>query len=258
MQNLTIATLQTDLTWENPTANFSHITEQLAAVEAPFDLLVLPEMFSTGFTMNAAAMAEPWEYSKSIEFLQTLSLKHNASVVASIPILEGGTHFNRAVFIENGRVKAHYDKRKLFSFAGEGLAYSPGAKKCIVDCYGWKVNLQICFDLRFPEMARNTYAEGIGYEQDITIYVANWPASRIEHWNTLLKARAIENQTYVIGVNRIGKDAKEIVYSGATKVIHPNGEVLSEAKDNQTELCITELNHAELFTYRERFPFLRG
>lgn len=258
MQNLTVALLQCDLHWENPTKNFTAITECLASNTASFDLLVLPEMFSTGFTMNSEDFAEPWNQSKSVAFLQSLSLKYNVAIYASVPISEEGKYYNRGVFVENGKVKAYYDKRKLFAFAGEELAYSAGSKKCIVNCKGWKINLQICFDLRFPEISRNAFDFENGYEQDLTVYVANWPSSRIQHWNALLKGRAIENQEFVIGVNRIGTDGKGYGYLGSTQAIHPGGEVLMKANDHQMELCVLALDYKDLYAYRLKFPFLKS
>ena len=191
---LVIALVQTDLIWENPKQNRENILEKIESITQKVDIIVLPEMFTTGFTMNAKSVAESMD-GKTISWLQKTALKTNAAIVGSLIISEENKFFNRLVFVEPSGTVHHYDKRHTFTLAGEEKVYASGTKKIIVDYKGWKICPLVCYDLRFPVWARNVE------NYDLLLYVANWPKIRVAAWDALLKARAIENMAYCIGFN---------------------------------------------------------
>ena len=194
-----VAIIQTALIWENPNANRIQFEEKIRGIEQNVDLIVLPEMFSTGFTMNPETVAETMN-GETISWMQTLAKHKNSAITGSLVIVENGKYYNRLVFVlPSGEIK-HYDKRHLFSLAGEEKVYTKGKTKLIIEYKGFKICPLICYDLRFPVFSRNVE------DYDVLLYVANWPKPRINAWNALLKARAIENMCYVVGVNRIGED----------------------------------------------------
>jgi omega-amidase len=254
MQDLKIALVQANQIWENKTANFENYLSLLKNVDA--DLILLPEMFQTGFSMNTKEMAENWENSHSVEWLKTISQAKNCAIYTSLMVSENGNFYNRGVFVyPNGEVKK-YDKRKTFSLAGEGNHFKSGATETIVEYLNWRFNLQICYDLRFPEIARNYISPNQTPAYDVLLYVANWPQKRVNHWNSLLIARAIENQAYVLGVNRVGLDANNLQYSGNSKAINALGEVIT-SNEMDENVTLTTLKKEELITIRKTLPFLR-
>lgn len=243
-----VALVQSSLFWENPETNRNHFEEKINTITEKVDLIVLPEMFSTGFTMNPDGVAETMN-GKTVFWMQTLAKAKKTAITGSVVIEEDGKYYNRLVFVfPSGEIK-HYDKRHLFSLAGEEKIYTAGNKKIIVEYLGWKICPLICYDLRFPVFSRNVE------NYDILIYVANWPKTRILAWDSLLRARAIENLSYTIGVNRIENDANDIQYNGHSQIINPLGEYL--VKPNEEEgIFIFELDKNVLEENRKKFNFL--
>ncbi len=245
--------IQTDIAWEDRPANFARIEAQLDGVMVPSgSLLVFPELCTAGFTMNVAGVAEAPD-GESARFFGGLAHRFSSHVIAGIPGLNPvtGRGRNEAVcFSPDGAESARYRKLHLFTFAGEGGHYEPGSELVTVDCDGWKVAPLICYDLRFPEEFR-TLAHG---GAEVFVVMANWPAIREDHWLTLLRARAIENQAYVVGVNRCGSDPK-LEYSGASLVVGPTGQVLARAGSEPTVLR-ARLERAAIDDWRRDFPAL--
>ncbi|MDB0011386.1 nitrilase family protein [Crocinitomicaceae bacterium] len=256
MQDLKVTLVQADQFWEDKQANLENYDKLLANLEDT-DLIVLPEMFHTGFSMNAEVLAEKMEKSLGIEWLQKKAKALNAAFYTSLIIEENNHYYNRGVFVyPNGKITT-YDKRKSFGLAGEDKIYTRGTKNTIVELNGWKIQLQICYDVRFPEINRNKIDEKT--EQplyDLLLFVANWPAKRSLHWKTLLTARAIENQSYVIGVNRVGKDANNLDYSGDSKITNALGDVQNLTLGKQ-EVKTYNLFSNELLKIRKTLPFLK-
>ncbi len=254
MHDLRVTLVQADQVWENKEENIRRYGELLTDVET--DLIVLPEMFHTGFTMNAELLAEDFDRSPGIHFLMGLACSKNAAVYTSLIIRENGNFRNRGVFVRPDGQVSFYDKRKSFGLGGEDKVFKAGAESVIIDYNGWKINLQICYDLRFPELVRN----GVGTDgkpfHDLILYVANWPQRRSSHWKTLIMARAIENQSYVVAVNRVGTDGNELFYSGDSCLADALGTVhfLQEFKE---EVKTFQLNKIELDQTRAALPFLK-
>ena len=254
MQDLNITFVQANQIWEDKAANLEHYEDLLKSVDKT-DLILFPEMFQTGFSMNASQLAEKMEDSSSISWLKQVAKEKNAACYTSLIIEENGNYYNRGVFIEpTGKVTC-YDKRKLFGMAEESIHFTAGTKEMIVDYLGWKINLQICYDLRFPENIRNgEINEKPVY--DLLLYVANWPERRIHHWSTLLPARAIENQCYVAGLNRVGTDNSGLNYTGQSKLINLLGEELSNLSGSENVISYS-ISYEEQRQLREKLPFLR-
>jgi len=250
MQNtLNIAIIQTNLIWENQDQNRAHFSEKINAISGNVDLIILPEMFSTGFTMNPARVAETMD-GETMLWLKKMAKEKNTAITGSLVIKKDDNYYNRLVFVfPNGEVQT-YDKRHTFALAGEDKVYTAGNKKLIVDYKGWKICPLICYDLRFPVWARNTE------NYDVLIYVANWPKPRINAWNTLLKARAIENMSYCIGVNRVGTDDNGYEYSGHSAAYDSLGKEISSIKPDEITTEIISLNKEDLLKTREKFRFL--
>jgi predicted amidohydrolase len=250
MENIVmkIAIFQSELTWENPAENRKNIERYFRNVPHAFDLFVLPEMFTTGFTMHPTAVAETME-GKTIVWLQGLAAEKNCAITGSLIITANGKYYNRMIFVfPTGEVE-FYDKRHLFGLAGEDKIYTKGEKKAIVNYKGWKICLQICYDLRFPVFARNVD------NYDLLIYVANWPKPRINAWDALLKARAIENMCYTVGVNRIGTDANQLEYPGHSQVFDCMGIERLNAH-NESGIFCCELDLLQQNANRFQFNFL--
>ena len=243
-----IALLQAPLLWENPKQNRNYFEEKIKSITENVDLIVLPEMFTSGFTMNPKTVAEPM-HGDTVFWLQALAKAKNSAITGSVVIQENGNFYNRLVFVfPSGDVKT-YDKKHLFTLAGEDKTYTSGTEKIIIEYKGFKICPLICYDLRFPVFARNTE------EYDILIYVANWPKPRINAWDALLKARAIENMCYTIGVNRIGTDQNHHDYSGHSQAIDFLGNYLIEPQETQG-VFITNLDKTSLLETRQKFGFL--
>lgn len=254
MEKLIVSLVQANQIWEDKAANYQNYNRLLENIPST-DLVLLPEMFSTGFSMNASNLAEEMESSTAIEWLKQVSLAKNTAIYTSLIIKENGNFYNRGVFVAQGEVVAHYDKRKTFGLAGEDKIYAAGHASVIVNYKGWNIRLQICYDLRFPEIALNKITDGQP-EYDLLLYVANWPERRNVHWNSLLPARAIENQCFLAGVNRVGTDANGLTYSGNSVVYDLLGQQLSYS-EHQEQVLTCELSKKELQEYREKLPFLK-
>ncbi|MFY7945185.1 MAG: nitrilase-related carbon-nitrogen hydrolase [Crocinitomicaceae bacterium] len=256
MQDLSVTIIQIDQIWEDKKANFSNLENIFSKLEST-DLIVLPEMFHTGFSMNVNELAEKWEDSEGLSFLKTWAKNRKNAFYTSLIIEEKGLFRNRGVFVyPDGKVE-YYDKRKSFGLGGEDRLYTAGDREKIVEFKDWKINLQICYDLRFPELIRNRLKTNDEPAYDLLIYVANWPEKRIAHWDALLKARAIENQCYVVGVNRVGKDGNELDYSGHSALINALGETLAEPPQGKESISTTILSKNKLVETRNSLPFLK-
>ncbi|HTB52761.1 MAG TPA: amidohydrolase [Ferruginibacter sp.] len=252
MSSLTITTIQTNIYWEDKTANLQMLKEKIDAIEEKKEIIILPEMFSTGFSMQPQLLAETMD-GETVTWMKQIAADHTIIVTGSVIIKEGDNYFNRLIWmLPNGQF-GHYDKRHLFAFGKEDEQYTAGNKRLIASVKGWKINLQICYDLRFPVWSRQQPKESTS-EFDVLVYVANWPEKRNHAWKTLLCARAIENQCYVVGVNRVGEDGNAIYYSGNTLVIDPLGEVLYHMKDLEDVFTI-DLEKEKLEKVRTHFPF---
>jgi predicted amidohydrolase len=242
------ALLQTNLIWENPAENRKLIEQQLIEVNELVDLIVLPEMFTSGFTMNPKAVAETMR-GETITWLQKIAKQKNTAITGSLVIEENGNYYNRLVFVFPDGTNQHYDKRHLFTLAGEDKHYTAGKDKLVVEFKGLKICLLICYDLRFPVFSRNVE------NYDVLIYVANWPKIRTNAWDILLKARAVENMCYVIGVNRVGFDANNHEYIGHSQAINylGNFEIAPAEKEG---LYVTLLDKEILHETRKKLAFL--
>ncbi len=248
MRDLNIALLQCPLQWHAPAVNRTYFSARLAEVEQA-DLIILPEMFTTGFTMDAAEQAEPVD-GASLEWLRTVAADRQAVVTGSVAVKTDAGCCNRLYWVRPDGSFAHYDKRHLFALAGEHQAYLAGRERLIVELHGWRICPQICYDLRFPVWSRNRN------DYDLLLYVANWPDKRRQHWIKLLQARAIENQSWCVGVNRIGSDANGVHYAGDSLVCDPLGEVVADAGDKE-QLIQLSLSAVQLVQVRSQLPFLR-
>jgi predicted amidohydrolase len=247
MQSLIVTYIQTELVWENVQANLEMLDNKIKAIENPTDLIVLPEMFSTGFSMNPAGLAETM-LGSAVTWMKEKAAEKAAVITGSLMIEEGGHYFNRLIWAQpNGRMRT-YDKKHLFRMTGEEKVYQAGTHQLTVELKGWRIRPFICYDLRFPVWMRNSENP-----YDLAIVVANWPASREVQWQTLLRARAIENQSYVIGVNRVGVDGNEIDYNGYSCVIDYQGNVHFQ-EVNRAHTQTASLSLTTLQSYRKTFP----
>ncbi len=256
MSTLTITLVQTALAWGDKEANLRVIGEKINNIREKTELIVLPEMFTTGFNMDAVGLGENMN-GPSVQWMKETAAKRKVIVTGSLIIEEEGLYYNRLIWmLPNGQMGV-YDKRHCFSYAGEDKYFTPGTKRLIASVKGWRVNLMVCYDLRFPVWSRQIIAkenEDPSPEYDVLIYVANWPDRRNLAWKTLLRARAIENQCYVVGVNRIGEDGNGVYYSGDSMVIDPLGEILYE-KAHLEELYTITLDKNRLDEIRSKFAF---
>jgi predicted amidohydrolase len=246
MENLKLTIIQPDIIWEKVQANLDKFSVIIAGIEST-DVIVLPEMFTTGFSMNPKVLKEKMD-GKSVRWMKRMANEKNVSVVGSLIIEDGGKIFNRAIWVfPDGKIE-YYDKRHLFAMGQEHLHYSQGKEKTVIEFRGWKFCPLICYDLRFPVWGRNTE------NYDVLIYMASWPSPRHHHWKALLIARAVENQSYCFGVNRTGIDGTGLKYSGDSCMVSPKGfaEFIGENEAAQT----FEISYSELHDYRKKFPFL--
>lgn len=247
MQDLKITLIQSELAWEDIESNLAAFDVRIDAIEDDTHLIVLPEMFSTGFSMNAADLAQDMQGS-AVQWIQEKSRQTNTDITGSIIVNIEENYFNRLIWAKPEGSIYTYDKRHLFRMAGEEKVYSAGDKNITIELHGWKIRPFICYDLRFPVWTRN-----VENQYDAAIFIANWPEKRSAHWKLLLQARAVENQCYVIGVNRVGKDGNDHRYSGDSSVIDPWGQILFQ-KSNQECTHTAELSNHVLEESRASFP----
>ncbi len=249
-----IALVQTDLYWKDKIANMAMLEEKILGFDQQVDLIVLPEMFSTGFTMDAKEVAEPMNL-HTTKWMKQMASQTQAVITGSIIINDKGKFFNRLLWISPDGNMDWYDKRHLFRMANEDEYFDMGKERKLFHCKGWNIMPQVCYDLRFPVWSRNKVTEE-ELEYDLIFYVASWPSPRINAWDILLKARAVENQAYAIGVNRIGEDGNSVPYSGHSGAYNFKGETLSFSAD-KGEILFVELDFDSLLQYREKFPAWR-
>lgn len=256
MQDLTITLVQSDLHWEDPSANLLAFEEKILQLRQPTQLILLPEMFTTGFSMRPDLWAEDME-GEGVRWMKRLAAARKVILAGSMMIREEGAYYNRLVWMLPDGQMGYYDKRHCFGLAGEPDHYQPGRRRFIASVNGWRVNLCICYDLRFPVWSRQTVTPGAEQpEYDLLVYVANWPEARIHAWRSLLVARAIENQCYVAGVNRVGTDGHGIVHEGHSMVVDPLGQILAEEVGEEA-MVTYRLDKVLLQDIRKRLPFWR-
>jgi omega-amidase len=243
-----IALIQSDLYWEDISKNRKSFESKINEINSEVNLVVLPEMFSTGFTMNAPQVAETMQ-GETVLWMQSLAKQKNFAITGSLIIAENEQYYNRMLFVFPSGEIQYYNKRHLFSLAGEDKFYTSGDKKVIVEYLGWKICLQVCYDLRFPVFARNVESS------DLLLYVANWPKVRTNAWDALLKARAIENLSYVVGVNRIGFDANNFEHIGHSQAVDFLGNYILEPQETEATF-IVELDKDVMLETRKKLDFL--
>jgi len=273
MSTLTVTGIQSNLHWEDKKANLQMFEEKILSISQQTEIVVLPEMFSTGFSMQPEKLAETME-GETMQWMKRVAAKKKVVLTGSVIVGESSpplhaerglgeeSYYNRLVWVLPDGQVGHYDKRHLFAYGDEDQHYTSGKKRLIASAKGWKINLLVCYDLRFPVWSRQTSpltplekrGEQNSLEYDVLIYVANWPERRVDAWTTLLRARAIENQCYVIGVNRTGDDGNKIHYSGESMAIDATGEILYHKKDEEDIFTVT-LDKSHLEKTRDKFPF---
>lgn len=247
MRDLKVTLIQTSLFWENIESNISLFDEKIDGIRDETDLIVLPEMFTTGFSMNAEKLAQDMR-GTSVKWLREKSRSRQTDITGSMIIRENGKYFNRLLWAKPDGTLLHYDKRHLFRLTGEEKVYSAGDKNITVELKDWRIRPFICYDLRFPCWTRN-----FNNSYDVAIFIANWPEKRTSHWKTLLPARAIENQCYIIGVNRVGEDGNGYYHSGDSSVIDPIGNIIFR-KQGEESVYTALLSYPALKEYRKSFP----
>ncbi|HMP97329.1 MAG TPA: amidohydrolase [Kiritimatiellia bacterium] len=255
MPDLTITLLQARQVWEDKPANLRHY-ESLLADCGPTDLILLPEMFHTGFSSAAERMADSFADSPGLDWLRTAAARANAAFYTSIMVRDDGRFYNRGVFVTPDGATQCYDKRMTFGLAGEDRIFTAGTRETIVMYRGWRVQLQICYDLRFPEISRNRIESDGQPAYDLLLYTANWPARRALHWRSLLPARAIENQCWVAAVNRVGEDGNGLSYSGDSMIVDAQGRVAAMAPPEEAIITHT-ISRTALDDVRTALPFLK-
>ncbi|MFA6923586.1 MAG: amidohydrolase [Bacteroidales bacterium] len=255
MQDINITIIQSDIVWENIDKNLALFSEKISSINKPTDIIILPEMFTTGFSMNTEKLAEDTN-GKTIQWMSETAKNKNCVITGSLILKENDFFYNSLIWMTPEGKFERYDKKHLFRLAEENEHFKAGTKKIIISYKGWKFCPLICYDLRFPVWSRNKFLRSsCVYEYDCLIYVANWPKSRINAWKSLLVARAIENQSYVIGVNRVGTDGKKAVYSGDSTVVDDTGTVLNKTKSNVELIETITLSYEKLQKNRESLPF---
>ena len=256
MPSLAFTIIQTNLHWENIKANLEMLEEKICSIKEKNTIVILPEMFTTGFSMKPQLFAETPE-GETVQWMKRMASAQKIIITGSIMIEEDKKYYNRLIWMQPDGNYSYYDKRHLFAYGDEDKHYTPGNKKLITSVNGFKINLLVCYDLRFPVWSRQSPPSAEDNETnlfDVLIYTANWPEKRIHHWKALLTARAIENQCCVIGVNRVGNDGNNIYYTGDSMVINAMGEILYHKKDEEDIFTIT-LNKNHVTETRSRFPF---
>lgn len=246
---LKVALIQSDLVWENPAANRRNFTSKFDDLDQKVDLIVLPEMFNSGFTMDPQHVDEPMD-GETMSWLKAEAGRLDCAICGSLVVNDNGKYANRMIFMRRGGSFDIYDKRHSFTLAGEHEVYRAGKERVVLNYKDWRINLQICYDLRFPVWARNTD------DYDLVVYVANWPATRIDAWDTLLKARAIENMAYCIGVNRVGTDANGFEYPGHSAIYDPLGKLCASLEPHEEGIVFHELSKEAIQAPRNKLKFL--
>ena len=248
-EQLHITLIQPDIVWENKAENLARYELMIGGITTSKHIVALPEMFTTGFSMAPERLAEPMD-GPSVRWMADMAVKHRCILTGSLIIEEDRKYYNRMLWVQPDGTIGTYDKRHLFAYAGEDKHYTAGTTRTIAQVNGWRINLMVCYDLRFPVWARNH-----GDEYDVLLYVANWPQQRSLAWKTLLQARAIENQCFVAGVNRVGRDGKDNTYTGDSAVYGPVGEVLWQHSHGAAVHTVT-LERDVLQQVRTGLPFL--
>lgn len=253
MSNLKTTIIQSDLHWEDADANLAMLEEKIWQIDENTDLIVLPEMFNTGFSMNAPKLAEPVNF-KTFKWMKQMATQTNAAVCGSYIVKEANQYYNRLYFVDPEGGFDYYDKRHLFRMSDEHVTYTAGKKRLIYQFRGWKIMPMICYDLRFPVWIKNNYNQNSDeFEYDLLLFVANWPAPRTEVWDTLLRARSVENQCFTIGTNRTGSDGEGVDYNGNSVCYDFKGQLLNEVSD-QPSIDTVELRLDQLNAFRKKFP----
>lgn len=247
--NLRISLIQASIVWENVAGNLHYYEGLLRRVKGKTDIAILPETFSTGFTMHVEPVAEAVSGSNTVATIKQWAASYNMAIAGSFIAVENGNYYNRGFFITPEGEEYYYNKRHLFRMGSENKHFTSGDKRLVFSYKGWNICLLICYDLRFPVWSRN-----VNNEYDVLIYCANWPQPRIEVWKTLLEARAIENMCYVCGVNRVGEDGVGAVYNGNSMIISPKGKKLANAGTRKNSICTYTLNKKDLNDFRTKFP----
>lgn len=246
-KELKITLVQTTLHWEDRQKNLADLTNKISGIEEETDLVILPEMFTTGFTMKSSELFETMD-GATVRWMKEMAERKKCAIAGSVIIKETGCYYNRFLFVgQDGNIET-YDKRHLFRMAGEDKYFSKGNGRVIIDYGGWKICPMVCYDLRFPVWDRSRN------DRDLMIFVANWPETRKEAWSTLLRARAMENQVYVAGVNRVGKDGSYVSYSGNSAVFSPSGNLISNIRPGEESIQTVILSMTEMNDFREKFP----
>lgn len=248
-EKLNIALIQSQLKWEDKRNNLASFEKKIMKVNGA-DIIILPEMFTTGFSMHNEAYGEVWEGSYTRWWMQEIALRTGSDIIGSFIVKEGDNYYNRLVWATPQGTDYHYDKRHLFSLAGEHNHYTAGQERKVIERYGWRIMPLVCYDVRFPVWSRNDQ------EIDAYIYIANFPAKRKSAWENLLKARSIENQAYTIGVNIVGKDGNDIEYNGGSYLFNYNGEVLVDC-ESASAIHSGVMDKIELISFRKKFNFLQ-
>ena len=254
MSSLTVTLIQTNLHWENKKANLEMLQRKIESIKEKTEVVILPEMFTTGFSMKPEIFAEKID-GETVRWMKKIAAERKIILTGSVMIEEAGKFFNRLIWMLPNGEYGVYDKRHLFAFADENSHYTAGNKKLIASVKGWKINLQVCYDLRFPVWTRQSPGKDEN-KYDLIINVANWPDKRSLAWKTLLQARAIENQCFVVGVNRVGKDGEKIFYNGDSSIIDPLGEMIYQ-KSNDEDIFTYTLQKEKISETRSQFPFWR-
>ena len=255
IDDLRITIVQSQLHWEDRDKNMEMFDKLLSGLSKKTDIIVLPEMFTTGFTMNTKVLAESTP-GLTLEWMQQKAAEIDAAITGSIIAMEEGKYFNRLLWVNPDGSWEKYDKRHLFTMAGEDRYFKAGTDRLVVNYKGWRILPLVCYDLRFPVWARNRNQSDGQPEYDVMIYMANWPEVRKQPWKKLLIARAIENQAFVIAANRVGKDMKGITYSGDSAVIDPYGEYIAECTIGEEHVLTTTIGYKSLKDFRKKFPVL--
>lgn len=254
--DLQISLIQLDLQWENPQSNYALIEKKIASLPIDQDLIILPEMFTTGFSMNTSVAEEFSHEMTSLRKMQEWSKKTNAAISGSISVKDGNDFFNRLFFVRPDGSFDCYDKRHLFRLSDENNYFTKGKVPLVIEWRSWKIKPLICYDLRFPVWSRNYIHENDETDYDFLFYVASWPAVRSFPWKSLLTARAIENQVYCAGVNRCGRDGADFDYSGDSMVLNPLGEIIGDGGSEESVVSV-KLSADELTAFRKKFPVLK-